>query len=85
MSKKHDAILIPKSFQLPQGASFKLVSIINHIGETPYAGHYTCLLPEPEEDLFILVDDTKIVRSVRFDEDLSQQAYILTYEQDNKS
>ena len=82
VSKKHNTLLIPKSFQLPLGASYKLKSIINHVGETPYSGHYTCLLSEHEEDLFVLVDDENIVRSVRFDENLSQQAYIITYVQD---
>ena len=77
--KKHDDVIIPHTLQLPGGTTYRLSSIINHLGETPNSGHYTCLLAEPSGDTFTLVDDTTVRRSVRMTEEMSRTGYILMY------
>ena len=76
--KKHDSIMIPDKIDLPCGTTYSLLSIINHIGETPNSGHYTCLLPEASED-FIEVDDMQVRRPVKQTKQITRTAYILSY------
>ena len=77
--KKHDTIQIPERLELPGGEKYCLLSIINHIGETPNSGHYNCLLSENNENLYTLVDDENVTESVRLTENMSKTAYILSY------
>ena len=74
--KKHDSILIPDRFQLPCGTEYSLLSIVNHQGETPNSGHYTCHLFESRQS-FTEVDDLKIRKAVQQSENITKTAYLL--------
>ena len=77
--KKSDNIIIPNTTELPDGTKYNLLSIINHHGDSPNSGHYTCLLPEASGDTFTLVDDATVTRSFRRTEELNIAGYILMY------
>ena len=77
--KIHKPIIFPADLQLPSGSKYKIVSTINHIGESADAGHYTCLLMDKELESYCLVDDSSVFPSVTVDEELSKQVYILVY------
>ena len=76
--KLHDKILCPKILYLPNGSSFTLNSVINHIGEIANSGHYNIAIFDENEDSITLLDDSQITNNVNF-EDLAQICYVATY------
>ena len=77
--KIQEPIIFPNVLQLPSGSSYKITSTINHIGETANSGHYTSLIFDPDKENFILVDDDRITTSVKINEEVCEQVYILVY------
>ena len=77
--KIHRPIIFPTELQLPSGSKYKIVSTINHIGDSAEAGHYTCLLMDKDLGSYCLIDDGSVYTSVTVDKELNEQVYILVY------
>ena len=78
-TKRQDPISFPKSLVLPSGTTYKISCIINHIGDSPSAGHYNLLINDECNDVYILLDDLQIIYDVKIDEEMSQLPYIAFY------
>ena len=74
-----DNIFCPKQLTLPNGSTYILSSVINHIGEHSTSGHYNILIFDESDNKFILLDDSEITDDVNIDEDMAQQSYVATY------
>ena len=64
---------------LPNGATFVLSSVINHIGERSTSGHYNIVIYDEANNKFILLDDSEIVDNVIIDNDMAEQSYVAAY------
>ena len=73
-----DTIFCPKQITLPNGSTFLLSSVINHIGEHSTSGHYNILIFDEAHDKFILMDDSEITDDVIIDDYMAQQSYVAT-------
>ena len=76
--KQQSPMLSPTKLFLPNGASYVLTSIINHIGEASDSGHYTIIVHDEPQHKFILVDDTRITDCVKL-QDMVQMSYVVAY------
>ena len=77
--KLMDKIVCPKHLTFPNGSTFVLRSVINHIGEQSTSGHYNILIFDEARNKFILLDDSEITDGVNIDEEMIQQSYVATY------
>ena len=74
--------MFPPVIQLPSGTSYRLVATVNHIGESANSGHYISLVYDQKTDKFTLIDDTSVIYSVKINDDISRQVYIIVYTKD---
>ena len=65
--------------KLPNGSSYFLCSIINHIGQTPKEGHYNMILYNQMKDSYVLLDDWNINLNYEIDDDMMKLQYLVTY------
>ena len=72
-------IFCPSLLTLPNGSTFILNSVINHIGESSTSGHYNIVLFDEEHNKLILLDDSQITEDIVFDQDMAQNSYVATY------
>ena len=77
--KINEPLIFQNNIQLPSGTTYKMIATINHIGETANAGHYTCLVKDPDAANYFLVDDGSVFPSVAIGEEISEQVYLLVY------
>ena len=73
--KHHDKHVI-----LVTNGTFKLISRINHIGESTESGHYICQLLEENRAEFIEIDNTRIEKGKTITNKDDQEVYICIYE-----
>ena len=57
---------------------YELINIINHIGSTPYGGHYTNVVKSEDNNKWYLINDSNIILNKDYSQ-LSKTAYILIY------
>ena len=68
----------PLVLTLPNGPTYVLNSVINHIGESSNSGHYNIVVFDKHRNNFILIDDCEIVDDVNI-EDTAKTSYVATY------
>ena len=81
--KRKDSIEIEKTIKMVTGSSYRILSIINHFGDTPEEGHYNVLIYDAFSDSYILVDDQYVKKDVKITQDLKTSSYIIIFEKDN--
>ena len=69
----------PTTLALPNGSTYGLSTVINHIGESANSGHYNIVIVDAAKNKLILLDDSEITENVHFDELMAQQSYVATY------
>jgi hypothetical protein len=80
-SKETDPVACPNNILLPNGTSYSLHSVINHIGEETNSGHYNVILHDKYANNFVLLDDSNI--SILNDShDMNDLSYIFIYIKD---
>ena len=80
-SKVTDPVASPNNILLPNGTSYSLHSVINHIGEETNSGHYNVILHDKYANNFVLLDDSNI--SILNDShDMNDLSYIFIYIKD---
>ena len=76
--KLDNPIFCPKVLTLPNGPTYVLNSVINHIGECSNSGHYNIVVFDKHHNKFVLIDDCEIVDDVNLD-DTAPMSYVATY------
>ena len=64
---------------LPNGSTYVLNSVINHIGESSTSGHYNIVIFDEQLNKFILLDDSEITYNINIDKDMAEQSYVASY------
>ena len=77
--KKHNQIECPKKVTMPNGSSYSLSSVVNHIGDSPKEGHYNMLFLNKYDDTFVLLDDSSIKFDVGIDTTMKKMQYLMVY------
>ena len=80
--KRHDKIKCHKSLTMPSGSTYKLSSIVNHIGNSPNEGHYNLLIYDHKNDCYILLDDLNVTLDAENNCDISRSCYIVIFTKD---
>ena len=80
--KIHSDIKCPETLIMPNGSTYSLSSIINHIGDSPSEGHYNEMIFDPPNDSYVLVDDLDIAYDVK--NETSKLCYIVFYTKDSQ-
>ena len=76
--KQEDSIYCPSTIVLPNGSTYTLNSVINHIGKTVKSGHYNIVVQDESNSKYVLLDDLNISED-KLDSDTSKLSYVLTY------
>ena len=72
-------IFCPTMLTLPNGSTYVLNSVINHIGESSTSGHYNIVIFDEQLNKFILLDDSEITYNINIDKDMAEQSYVASY------
>ena len=80
--KKQDSVICPNKIRLPEGSTYSLSSVLNHIGSSPDNGHYTVSLFDEETNSFVMIDDSTITENVTFSEEVCKLSYLVCYNKD---
>ena len=79
-----DNVNCSSTLSLCDGASYLLLSVINHVGEDTKSGHYNILLPTSLDDQYILIDDCDVTKVRNINQEMSKLSYIYVYEKNCK-
>ena len=80
ISKMSDVINCPTSIMMPNGISYSLNSVINHIGDHTKSGHYNMVLRDQVTNQFTLIDDCAVSKVENMNQEMDQMSYVFTYE-----
>ena len=78
--KMSDAVYCPTSIMMPNGISYSLISVINHIGEHTKSGHYNMVLRDQVTSQFTLIGDYAVSKVENMNQEMNQMSYIFIYE-----
>ena len=76
--KLQNPVFCPTILTLPNGPTYVLNSVINHIGELSNSGHYNIVFFDKHQNKFVLLDDCEITNDVNID-DMAKMSYVATY------
>ena len=77
--KKHAKVICPTVITLPEGSTYSLSSVLNHIGSSPGKGHYTLTLYDKQTNSLNLLDDAFIYEDMEVSADMWKLSYIVCY------
>ena len=82
--KISDAVNCPESVWMPNGISYSLISVINHIGEETKSGHYNMVLCDQVTHQSILLDDCVVSKVENLNQEINRLSYIFIYRKNNQ-
>ena len=62
--KRQEEIQLSKKMTLPSGSTYKILAIVNHIGNSLDEGHYNLLIFDEKNYSFVLMVDSDITTDV---------------------
>ena len=80
--KKHEPLICPTHLHLHSNSMYTLKSVVNHKGNHPQTGHYTSVIYDKDNDMFIVIDDDLISTDNQLDQYTSKLSYVLAYVKD---
>jgi uncharacterized UBP type Zn finger protein len=80
--KNLDDIECSKWITLPNGSTYTISSIVNHIGSSPDEGHYNVLIYDKINESFVLLDDLNACFDVDVTPEMQSLSYIVFYAKD---
>ena len=69
----------PANLVIPNGLSYTLISVINHIGENTKSGHYHMVLHDQNCGQFTLIDDCAVSKVEDFNQEMNKLSYIFIF------
>ena len=82
--KISNAINCPESVLMPNGISYSLISVINHIGEDTKSGHYNMVISDQVTRKSILVDDCAVSKVENLNQEINKVSYIFIYRRNDQ-
>ena len=69
----------PTNLVIPNGLSYTLISVINHIGENTKSGHYHIVLHNQNDGQFTLINDCAVSKVEDFNQEMNKLSYIFIF------